>query len=134
MRFYRFHWTDCPEFSADNAWSALWGRERNETGDAVVCLRCDGTGEDLLEAGAECPECDGTGWEDCLPGYSCYLYPEDLIGYFRDPARGEPADDAGRVVVFEGRRVGTGFDGEDRAIPDRVVEEMTWSEFVKRFG
>ena len=130
MRFYRFHWDDCPAFSADNAWSALWGSERNETGDAVVCHGCGGTGEQLF--GEKCEVCDGTGWEDCLPGYSCYDAPEDLIEYFRYPARGEPTDDAGRVVVFEGRWVGTGFDGEDLAIPERVVEEMTWSEFVKR--
>mgnify|MGYP001567701502 CR=1 FL=1 len=92
--FYRVHWSDCPEFSADNAWSTLWGADR----------------------------------DDARTGYSCTWDAEDLREYFAE--HGEPDDDE-IVILFEGRHVGQGFDGEPLAIPTRVVRTMTWAEFEK---
>ena len=37
-----------------------------------------------------------------------------------------------KVVVFEGTRVGDGFDGEPLAVPTRIIEEVPWSEFRTR--
>lgn len=91
--FYRVHWDGCPEFSAENAESALWGADR----------------------------------EDALYGYSCCYSAEDLIAYFA--RHGEPLGDD-TVVVFEGQRVGTGFDGEPLAVPTGAVRHTTWAEFV----
>ncbi|MFD5142694.1 hypothetical protein [Streptomyces sp. NPDC058401] len=42
--FYRLHWADCPPFTADNAWSALWGSTRSTDGSRMECFTCDGTG------------------------------------------------------------------------------------------
>lgn len=46
MTFYRVHWADCPEFSAANAWSALWGADRD---DAQRGYSACWDAEDLLE-------------------------------------------------------------------------------------
>ena len=136
--FYRFHWADCPPFSADNAWSALWGRERSADGSKTRCEVCDGTGvdndpSDLSDddPGFACRQCDGTGWEDAVRGYSCTRSAEALIAYFADPARDDPAPDTGTVIIFEGRGSGTGFDGEPVAVPERTMKSMPWTEFVK---
>lgn len=155
--FYRFHWDGSPEFSAANAWSALWGTTRTADGTQTQCVPCDGTGEgsrdcptckgsgrqeDDWEDWKDCPackgdgqidgcdSCDGEGANDCQRGYSCFEVPETLIEYFVE--RGEPDDDDGKVIVFEGEYYGAGFDGEDLAVPTRVIEEMTWSEFRTR--
>jgi hypothetical protein len=56
----------------------------------------------------------------------------DLIAYFGAERGGAPTEDAGRVIVFEGQHIGTGFDGEPLAVPTEVVETLTWSEFIAR--
>ena len=123
--FYRVHPSDCPPFHATNAWSALWGSTRSEDGSQVECPACDGTSEDL---GEPCLDCDD-GWIDCVPGYSCCDTAQELIDYFTE--RSEPtADDA--VIVFEGRQVDTGFDGEPTAVPHHVIETLTWDQFTAR--
>jgi hypothetical protein len=124
--FYRVHWDDCPELSADNAWSALWGATRSADGTRTECRDCDGEGE---LAGGTCDACRGEGWEDCVPGYSACDTPEELIEYFDRPGM-EPWHE--QVVVFEGRQVGTGADGEPTAVPERVIETMTWEGFLAR--
>jgi hypothetical protein len=151
--FWRFHWADCPEFNAEHAWSALWGTTRTPDGTHTYCVACDGTGQGQRD----CPACNGTGWldwddqcttcdgsgqvdgcesckgegvDDCQRGYSCFTEAESLLDYFATPARGEPADNDGKVILFEGDHQGTGFDGEDLAVPTAIVKEMTWSEFL----
>ncbi|MFJ3839490.1 hypothetical protein ACIPY6_28840 [Streptomyces sp. NPDC090054] len=125
--FYRLHWSDCPPFSAENAWSASWGSTRSADGSQTECLTCDGTGE--LD-GEPCSDRDcEEGWTDCVAGYSCCASADELIAYLG--GRGEPgADDT--VVVFEGRQVDTGFDGEPTAVPERVIETLIWPDFVAR--
>jgi hypothetical protein len=34
------------------------------------------------------------------------------------------------VVVFEGRQVGTGLDGEPLVVPTQTIRWMTWAELV----
>lgn len=128
MTFYRFHWAGCPEFSAANAFSALWGAERNEDGSKTRCNNCNGKGR-LFPYDPDCDTCDGTAWEDAVEGYSCFDDADELICYFAE--RGVLDDDDGVVIVFEGRRVGTGFDGEALAVPQTVTETMPWSVFAK---
>lgn len=124
--FYRFHWADCPELTAANAWSALWGADRSADGSQTRCQTCGGDGDGGTGDDGRCDDCGGEGWHDALPGYSACSTPAELAAYFA--TRGEPAD--GRVVVFTGRRAGTGFDGEPLAIPERVLRTMTWAEFT----
>lgn len=145
--FWRFHWADCPTFNADNAWSALWGTTRTADGTQTICVACDGTGEsdipelhracdgdgcNACDGGytSRCISCDGEGVNDCERGYSCFDNPESLYDYFAAPGRGEPANDDGKVIVFEGDYQGAGFDGEDLAVPTEIVKEMVWSEFI----
>jgi hypothetical protein len=125
--FYRIHWSDTPEFNADNAWSGLWGAERSEDGSQTKCRTCDGRGED---EGAPCDDCDGEGWEDCVRGYSCCWDAEGLLAYFNRPGM-EPSGE--QVIVFEGRQTGNGFDGEPCAVPSKVIETVTWEEFTARY-
>lgn len=125
--FYRVHWDGCPEFSAANAYSAPWGSERSEDGSQTECHRCIGTGNDDM-TGA-CALCDSTGWEDAVPGYSCVRSPEELIAYMNEHGVMNNDD---TVIVFEGRQVDTGFDGEPTAIPERIIETLPWSEFTAR--
>ena len=124
--FYRFHQGDAPAFTADNAWSGLWGSEFSADGTQTRCHGCD-DGMDW-DRNAPCRTCDGTGWEDCLRGYSCCPDAASLIAYFGD--HGLPADHHGNVVIFEGRQVGSGFDGEPLVIPESTVQTMRWSEFA----
>lgn len=126
--WYRVHWSDCPEFSADNAWSGLWGPARSDDGSQSECTGCGGSGE--LFIGEPCPECDGTGWMDCEPGYSCVDDPADLINYFA--GRGEPTGET--VIVFTGRQASTCIDGYPTVIPDEIVETLTWDQFTTRHG
>jgi len=128
--YYRFHQGDAPAFSAGNAWSALWGSEFSADGTQNRCHGCDGEGTDWDREDGTCQTCDGTCWEDCLRGYSCCWDAESLIDYFAE--RGIPADDHGVVVIFTGRRVGSGFDGEPLAIPEIVTGTLTWAEFTAR--
>lgn len=71
----------------------------------------------------------GAGRDDATPGYSACWDADDLMQYFRE--HGEPAADE-KVIVFEGRHVGQGFDGEPLVMPTRVVETLTWAEFTAR--
>ncbi|WP_289008987.1 hypothetical protein [uncultured Thermomonospora sp.] len=149
--FYRWHQNDIP-FTADRAWSGLWGAEFNEDGSKTMCFACDGTGAGVRDCPTctgdwekrwDCPtcqgegivdgceDCDGEGWKPCVRGFSCEYTPEALIRYFAE--YDEPPGD-GRVVVFEGEETGTGFDGEPCAVPERVIEELTWGEFLDKYG
>lgn len=124
--FYRIHWADSPEFNAANAWSVLWGATRSEDGTQTECTSCyEGDRDD-------CRICDGTGWEDALEGYSCCDTATELIEYFTTAARDSLIGDDDKVIVFEGTRTGVGFDGEPLAVPTRIIEETTWSEFRTR--
>ena len=154
--YYRIHWADCPAFSPENAWSALWGATRSPDGSQTECTVCAGVGKSSSpcptcdgrgyrdgdpdhECGTcdgtgdvdECTACDGTGWQDALQGYSCCDTAEELVRYFTHAAR-DAAEDDDKVVVFEGTRVGDGFDGEPLAVPTRIIEEVPWSEFRTR--
>ena len=154
--YYRIHWADCPAFSPENAWSALWGATRSPDGSQTECTVCAGVGKSSSpcptcdgrgyrdgdpdhECGTcdgtgdvdECDTCDGTGWQDALQGYSCCDTAEELVRYFTHAAR-DAAEDDDLVVVFEGTRVGDGFDGEPLAVPTRIIEEVPWSEFRTR--
>lgn len=145
--FHRWHRTGTPTFTPDNAWSADWGSEFTQDGTAFTCHTCEGAGDQAPEIHeacdgegchncddgmiTECGDCDGTGFVDCERGYSCYEDAAELITYIRERA-GEPRDDWGAVIVFEGEMVGNGTDGEPLVVPTRVVETLTWSELVKR--
>jgi hypothetical protein len=125
-------------FHADNAFSALWG-SNFVPGDAsrATCSVCGGDGQCTYcyGDGADCGQCsDGTcrtcagcGIEDLPRGYSCCDTAEDLRAYFAEHGTPASTDD---VVVFEGRRVGTGFDGEPLAVPTGDARWMTWAEFT----
>jgi hypothetical protein len=152
--FYRVHRTNAGllPFSAENAYSSLIDIPRNEDGTKAECQECRSgrtwdpcpTCRDDYTSTVDCPacngeggsgpctNCDGTGWEDCLPGYSCFEHPNQLLDYFLDPHHPHLADSE-PVIVFEGHQVGTGFDYEPTAVPDRVVETLTWSEFRARY-
>jgi hypothetical protein len=133
--YYRFHWADSPEFSATNAWSVLWGAERSADGSQTRCEDCEGTGgEARLPDGTwygTCETCHGDGWQDACEGYSACRDAAELVGYFTASGRSGVVDDtSGTVIVFTGRNVGTGFDGEPLVVPDGVVTTMTWAELV----
>lgn len=53
MMFWRVHYSNLPEFSAENAYSAPWGDDRR------VCRACAGRGRKLVRAPqlAPCPGC-----------------------------------------------------------------------------
>ncbi len=118
--FYRVHWTGNPDLSAANAWSALWGTERSADGSQTRCRECDGT---TVSCGESCDSCGGEGWEDCVPGYSCTDSADELLTYFT--RHGEPTHDE-PVAIFEGHRIGTGFDGEPLAVPTGTVRWTTY--------
>ena len=124
--FYRVHRTDAGllPFSAENAYSSLIDIPRNEDGTQSEC-------QDCWDTDGPCDSCGGTGWIDCLPGYSCFEHPNQLLDYFLDPFHPHLADTE-PVIVFEGRQVGTGFDYEPTAIPDRIVETIPWGDFRAR--
>jgi hypothetical protein len=121
--YYRVQWADCPPFTADNAWSALWGSERAKDGSQSAC-GCDGW--------EDCTSCGGTGWQDCVRGYSAAGSPEALIRYFTHRARDGVVGPADTVVVFAGTWTGTGPEGEPCVVPVEVVETLSWAEFVAR--
>ncbi len=125
--FYRVHWDGCPEFSAANAWSALWGSERGDDPSRTKCHDCDGGA--LLEFLGGCQVCGGEGWEDAVRGYSCTDTAEELIAYFTKHSEPSGGD---AVVIFEGEQVGNGVDGEPLAVPTGAVETTTWAEFLAR--
>ncbi|GAA0719758.1 hypothetical protein Drose_06055 [Dactylosporangium roseum] len=121
--FYRLHNnTAAPAFSAEHAYSGLWGSEWSEDGTQTRCHECDG-GALLGSIIDNCRTCDNTGWEDAQYGYSCCWSGADLIAYMDE--HGIVADDD-QVVVFEGQRVGTGGDGEPLAVPTGQVRWTTY--------
>ncbi len=149
--YFRLHSNpDAPCFCAEHAWSGLWGTEFTPDGAQVACGQCQGTGTaDVQECarcahqwdcdirqckggvilGEECHTCDGTGWVDAQRGYSCCSSAEELVAYMNvHGAVG--ADDL--VIIFEGKWVGIGFDGEDRVIPTKILGTTTWRELVAR--
>ncbi len=146
--FYRVHWADCPPLTADNAWSALWGATRTADGTQTQCVPCDGTGKDATDPvcrscdgercaicdhtgySSQCQTCDGEGVIDCERGYSCFTDPKSLIAYFTDPGHAVEISPDDHVIAFEGTHQGLGFDGEDLAIPTRILQETTWTEFL----
>jgi hypothetical protein len=117
--YYRLHGSDTPEFSAQNAWSALWGEQFSADGSRYKCRTCDGTG---TAYGEPCDARCDDGWLYADPGYSCCETAADLLDYFDQ--HGIAADDD-PVVVFEGERVGTGFDGEPLAVPTGDIRWTT---------
>lgn len=146
MTFFRWHSFEAPPFTAVNAWSGLWGSEFSADGARTKCPTCDGSGdgwrecpschgdpdgcERCADAGVidECEDCEGEGWRDCVRGYSSCASAEDLLAYMREHA-GEPKDDWGKVVIFDGDVTGTGHDDEPCVVPTQIVKQMTWSEF-----
>lgn len=74
---------------------------------------------------------DGTGWPDCVPSYSYWPTPEQLLDYFGESGRDHPGGDDGRVLVFTGVIVDCRFDGEPTVLPDGApITSMTWTEFL----
>jgi hypothetical protein len=122
MTFYRLHSNpDAPCFCAEHAYSGLWGRTWSEDGSQTQCW-CDGQD-------ADCRDCDGSGWEDAQYGYSACWSATDLVTYMKKHGIVENDD---KVIIFDGRQVGTGFDGEPLAVPSRTIEILTWSELLER--
>ncbi len=124
--FYRLHANpDAPAFTADNAWSGLWGGQWSADGARNECTACS----DLDDSRPECAACDGTGWQDAQYGYSCCWTASDLITYMDKHG---VVDDSDAVVIFEGEQVGSGFDGEPLAVPTGRIEWTTWGELLQR--
>lgn len=121
--FYRLHGTWAPAFSADNAYSALWGVTFSEDGARYACVPCDGTTKDPW--GHRCEWCEDTedGWYDADRGYSACDSAEELVRYFGQHA--EYLSDDEPVVEFTGDVVGTGCDGEPLIVPTAVVRWTT---------
>ncbi|WP_239404530.1 hypothetical protein [Frankia sp. Cj3] len=149
--YYRLHANpDAPCFCADHAYSGPWGSEFSADGSHLACGWCQGAGiadiqdcpqcacgwaqpcgVDGCEGGAlygqQCRPCDGTGWVDAQRGYSACSSPEELVEYM-DAHGCVDSDDT--VVIFDGRWVGTGFDGEDLVVPAGSFETITWAELT----
>lgn len=130
--YWRFHWFDCPTFSAENAESVGWD-ERDE------CFACGGEGEIELESGLEkCERCGGTGHVEPVEGYSCCESADELYRYFM--RRILPDDDDGVVVVFSGIWMGSGDDGELLVVPEArprprfLKPSQVWAAIEKRKG
>lgn len=124
--FYRLHCNPAaPTFASEHAYSGVWGGEWTADGSQNECRSCIPGDRD------DCRTCGGTGWEDALPGYSCCWTADDLIAYVREHV-GLADNSTDAVVIFEGRQVGTGFDGEPLAVPTGHVEWITWADLVAR--
>lgn len=150
MTFYRVHWSSSAEFNAANAWSSLTGIDRKpgdpsksqcqmcDAGDGewTECRHCEGIGCDSCNqqgGTTQCTNCDGTGWENCLHGYSCFVDPEQLIAYYSESGRSGMVADNETVIAFDGWQADTGYDDEPTAVPETVIETMTWAEFRARY-
>ncbi|KIF66276.1 hypothetical protein HY68_36845 [Streptomyces sp. AcH 505] len=148
--FYRVHWTELGDLTAANAWSSLTGIDRKpgdlsksecqmcdaSEGEWTECRHCEALGCDKCDGqggSTTCTNCDGTGWEDCIRGYSCYSTPESLITYYAESGRSGMVPDAERVIIFEGWQTDTGFDDEPTAVPEQIIETLTWAEFRARY-
>lgn len=128
MTFYRLHNNaDAPKFSADHAYSGLWGGTFNATGSHSLCRDCDG---ERQVDGEDCRTCDATGWEPAQYGYSACWSAADLRDYVNKHV-GSVIDKEPVVVIFDGMQVGTGFDGEPLAVPTGNERWITWAELVK---
>jgi hypothetical protein len=77
---------------------------------------------------ADCRTCDGTGWEDAMYGYSSCWTAAGLVAYMDEHGVVNPSD---QVVIFEGRQVGNGFDGEPLAVPTGDVQWTTWAALLE---
>ena len=142
QRFWRAHYPDCPPFSPENASSAGWSETLSGecavcggSGD-VECTRCHGEG---------CERCDWTGFRPCatcegdgkarrVEGYSCCTSRERLVQYFA--GRGGLPDDC-PIVIFTGRVVGFGQDGEPLVVPQMTRPRprwTSWSTLTQRGG
>lgn len=119
--FWRVHWLDCPQFSAENATSAPWGTAAS----ADECSWCDENGEIYDEATDEYVACPYHGAQARTDGYSCCESPEQLVSYFGHRA-GCPDDMP--VVVFAGRIVDHGPDLESLVIP-RLKPRPRWLRY-----
>jgi len=120
--YWRVHHSDCPEFSAENATNAPWGWVEH----AEDCPFCDDDGHLWSEAHGDYIPCPFHGVENRALGYSCCESPTDLVNYFE--ARGGAPDDAA-VVVFKGRMVGHGPDGEPLVIPHDDRPRPRWLRY-----
>ena len=71
-------------------------------------------------------------------GFSSFTNPRQLYNYAVDMGMLNPlfADAAPQQVIkFTGEWVGSGYDGEDLAMPDMAqVERMSWEDFCKMIG
>jgi hypothetical protein len=126
--YYRLHRDDAPTFTADNAWSGLWGGTFSPDGARSECPQCDESGE---YDGEECSHCAGEGWLDCDYGYSCCYTAAELVAYFSRGGGLDAVDLAQPVVVFAGEQVGNGFDGEPLVVPTEVVRWTTLGELAR---
>ena len=148
--FYRVHWNGSDEFSVANAWSSLTGIDRKPgdpsksecqmcdagQGEWTECPDCEGLGcnaRDDQGGTHRCTNCDGTGWEDRVRGYSCLSNPESLIAYFSESGRSGMVHADEPVVIFDGWQADTGFDDEPTAVPETIIETLTWAEFRARY-
>jgi hypothetical protein len=127
--YYRLHRADAPAFTADNAWSGLWGSTFSPDGSRTECGECDGAGVD--DHGQPCEAGCDNGWWDCYAGYSCCDTAEELLDYF---TQHNPADDNDPVVIFEGEQVGTGFDAEPLVIPTTTIRWTTIGQLRKEIA
>jgi hypothetical protein len=147
MPYFRIHWAGrdaegVERFAAENAWSSQMGLDwtwvdvDGERVPYIECLGCGGTGEGDewgLDADGEpsgalpCRSCRGERRVACDRGYSCWDDAELLVEAMTYQVRPDACED---VVVFEGRQVGTGLDGEPLVVPTQTIRWMTWAELV----
>lgn len=138
--YWRVHWHDCPEFSAENAKSVAWD------GWDAACPICNGEGtieklverwtdDDELEevlSDIECSHCKGNGVITPQDGYSCCESAKELSKYFR--RRLLPTNTDAKIVVFSGEVVDYGIDGEPLVVPDMEADiywldpEEVWAQ------
>lgn len=131
MTFYRLHSNpDAPAFSADHAYSGLWGGTFNADGSQSICRDCDGECHSLLDPDEDCDTCDATGWENAQYGYSACDSATELRDYVQEHIGADPGDGP-IVVIFDGMRVGTGFDAEPLAVPTGDTRWITWAELLQ---
>lgn len=125
--YYRVHTPGTPAFSAENAWSSVWGAKfLTPNGSRIGCRECAttdrfcwGCQENRDDCGHSCPQCDDTGEQDADRGYSCLTTPAALVERFAG------WDDAEPVAVFDGEETGEGIEGEPLVVPDMAT--VTWT-------
>jgi hypothetical protein len=127
--YWRFQRHGLPEFSSGNAYSATWGSDFDE-GDPSRYRNPEWAPGEYEKAPEWQREESGPEYLDADPGYSSVATAEDLRRYIADHA-GVLDDTAGDAIVFTGRHVSTGFDGEPLVQPDAILGRMPWSRFVE---